>query len=199
MRPRAMPRRRTADGRRLAGRSARSRRRRLTELFYTSASGTCRYCGQRVSTVLGTLSGMESGKSQGGQPGHRTVRRRIPLLDRMEHEPTAPMPVTSGLSLYRRLCHPHARQITTEVGRILSLTNGGEQLMAAIGTRGRLRILLGSGPVVSTTCAMLREAHRRAARGTDVVVPSAPVQGRPPAALLAGLELMPSANVPFRG
>ena len=142
---------------------------------------------------------MESGRSQGGQPGHRTVRRRIPLLDRMEHEPTGPMPVTSGLSLYRRLCHPHARPITTQVGQILSLTNGGEQLMAAMGNRGRLRILLGSGPVVSTTCAMLEEAHRRAERGTDVVVAYAPAQGRPPAALLAGLELMPPAAAPFRG
>jgi hypothetical protein len=64
-------------------------------------------------TVLAMLSGMESGRSQGGQPGLRTVRRRIPLLDRMEHEPNAPMPVISGLSLYQRLCHPRARQITT--------------------------------------------------------------------------------------
>jgi two-component system sensor histidine kinase KdpD len=120
-------------------------------------------------------------------------------LDRMEHEPIAPMLVISGLARYQRLCRPHARQITTGVGQILSLTNGGEQLMTAMGTRGRLRILLGSGPGVSTTCAMFGEAHRRAERGTDVVVAYAPAQGRPPAALLAGLELMPPANVPFRG
>jgi two-component system sensor histidine kinase KdpD len=85
------------------------------------------------------------------------------------------------------------------VGQILSLTNGGEQLMAAMRTRGRLRILLGSGPGVSTTCAMLGEARRCAQRGTDVVVAYAPTQGRPPAALMAGLELMPPAHVPFRG
>ena len=71
--------------------------------------------------------------------------------------------------------------------------------MAAMGTRGRLRILLGSGPGASTTCAMFGEAHRRAERGTDVVLAYAPAQGRPPAALLAGLELMPPANAPFRG
>jgi hypothetical protein len=87
----------------------------------------------------------------------------------MEHEPIAPMLVISGLARYQRLCRPHARQVTTGVGQILSLTNGGEQLMAAMGTRGRLRILLGSGPGASTTCAMFGEAHRRAERGTDVV------------------------------
>ena len=120
-------------------------------------------------------------------------------MDRMEHEPTAPMPVISGLSLYQRLCHPHAHHSTTGVGQILSLTNGGEQRMAAMGTRGRLRILLGSGPGVSTTCAMLREAHRRAECGTDVIVAYAPAQGRPAAAVLADLELMPPANAPFSG
>jgi K+-sensing histidine kinase KdpD len=46
---------------------------------------------------------------------------------------------------------------------------------------------------------MLGEAHRRAERGTDVVVAYAPARGRSPAALLAGLELMPPAKVPFRG
>ena len=120
-------------------------------------------------------------------------------MDRMEHEPTAPMPVISGLSLYQRLCHSHARQITTGLGQILSLTNGGIQLMAAMGTRGRLRILLGSGPGVSTTCAMLGEAHRRAERGADVVVAYAPARGRTSAGLPVGLELMPPVNVPFRG
>ena len=39
-----------------------------------------------------------------------------------------------------------------------------------MGTRGELRIYLGAAPGVGKTYAMLCEAHRRAERGTDVVV-----------------------------
>ena len=67
-------------------------------------------------------------------------------------------------------------------------------------SRGRLRIYLGYAPGVGTTCAMLSEAHRRADHGTDVVVAYAAARGRPrTAALLAGLEVMPRAKVPFLG
>jgi two-component system sensor histidine kinase KdpD len=37
-------------------------------------------------------------------------------------------------------------------------------------TAGQLRIYLGAAPGVGKTFAMLGEAHRRADRGTDVVV-----------------------------
>src|ERR1700761_1560644 len=40
----------------------------------------------------------------------------------------------------------------------------------AVMARGRPRIYLGAAPGGGKTCAMLGEAHRRAARGTDVVV-----------------------------
>ena len=43
---------------------------------------------------------------------------------------------------------------------------------------GRLRIYLGYAPGAGTTCAMLSEGHRRAERGTDVVVASARTHGR---------------------
>ena len=37
-------------------------------------------------------------------------------------------------------------------------------------TRGRLRVYLGVAPGAGTTCALLREGHRRAEHGADVVV-----------------------------
>jgi two-component system sensor histidine kinase KdpD len=47
---------------------------------------------------------------------------------------------------------------------------------------------------------MLNEGHRRAERGTDVVVAFAETHGRPnTAALLDGLEIIPRAKVPYRG
>lgn len=55
--------------------------------------------------------------------------------------------------------------------------------------RGTLRVYLGAAPGVGKTYAMLAEAHRRAERGTDVVVALAEHHHRPrTAALLDGLE-----------
>jgi two-component system, OmpR family, sensor histidine kinase KdpD len=65
---------------------------------------------------------------------------------------------------------------------------------------GRLRIYLGYAPGAGTTCALLSEGHRRAEHGTDVVVAIAETHGRPHTeALLAGLEIVPPANVPYQG
>ena len=76
----------------------------------------------------------------------------------------------------------------------------GRSGRAAAATRGQLRIYLGSAPGAGTTCAMLSEAHRRAERGTDVVVADAKTRGRPrTAALLAGLEVISPAQARFRG
>jgi K+-sensing histidine kinase KdpD len=47
-----------------------------------------------------------------------------------------------------------------------------------MGTRGELRIYLGAAPGVGKTYAMLGEAHRRAGRGTVVVVGLAEPHGR---------------------
>jgi K+-sensing histidine kinase KdpD len=66
--------------------------------------------------------------------------------------------------------------------------------------RGRLRIYLGYAPGVGTTRALLSEGQRRAKHGTDMVVASAETHGRPPIEdLLAGLEVIPSAKVRYRG
>ena len=47
-----------------------------------------------------------------------------------------------------------------------------------MGERGALRIYLGAAPGVGKTYAMLGEAHRRLARGTDVVVGFVETYGR---------------------
>ncbi|MER5390461.1 sensor histidine kinase KdpD [Saccharopolyspora sp. NPDC002686] len=66
--------------------------------------------------------------------------------------------------------------------------------------RGELRIYLGAAPGVGKTYAMLNEAHRRAQRGTDVVVGFVEDHGRAnTAALLDGLEVVPRATVEHRG
>ncbi|MBU7600353.1 DUF4118 domain-containing protein [Streptomyces sp. P38-E01] len=58
--------------------------------------------------------------------------------------------------------------------------------------RGTLRVYLGAAPGVGKTHAMLSEGHRRAARGTDVVVGCVEAYGRPRTeAQLDGLEVLP--------
>src|SRR6185437_11899285 len=74
-----------------------------------------------------------------------------------------------------------------------------DELLARLGSdaaatvsagRGRLRVYLGMAPGVGKTYRMLEEAHRRAERGTDVVVGFVETHGRPlTAALLDGLEV----------
>ena len=67
-------------------------------------------------------------------------------------------------------------------------------------TRGRLSVYLGMAPGVGKTFAMLDEAHRRLARGTDVVVGVVETHGRPVTAeQLAGLEVVPPREVGHRG
>ena len=66
--------------------------------------------------------------------------------------------------------------------------------------RGRLRIYLGAAPGVGKTYAMLGEGHRRAERGTDVVVALVETHGRPnTASKLDGLELVPRRQIEHRG
>jgi two-component system sensor histidine kinase KdpD len=65
---------------------------------------------------------------------------------------------------------------------------------------GRLRIYLGYAPGTGTTSALFSEGHRRAEHGTDVVVAIAETHGWPHTeALLAGLEIIPPAKVPYQG
>ncbi|MET0494840.1 MAG: sensor histidine kinase KdpD [Actinoplanes sp.] len=67
-------------------------------------------------------------------------------------------------------------------------------------TRGELRIFLGAAPGVGKTYTMLEEAHRRAERGTDVVVALVETHGRRHTqAMLADLEAVPRRMVQYRG
>jgi len=66
--------------------------------------------------------------------------------------------------------------------------------------RGELRIYLGAAPGVGKTYTMLEEAHRRAERGTDVVVAFVETHGRKhTAAMLDDLEILPRKTVTYRG
>ena len=66
--------------------------------------------------------------------------------------------------------------------------------------RGQLRVYLGNAAGVGKTYAMLGEGHRRAERGTDVVVGFVETHGRKHTAdLIEGLEVVPRARLPYRG
>ncbi|MGZ4461187.1 MAG: DUF4118 domain-containing protein, partial [Nocardioidaceae bacterium] len=66
--------------------------------------------------------------------------------------------------------------------------------------RGRLRIYLGAAPGVGKTYAMLGEGHRRAERGTDVVVGLIEDHGRSLTRAMAdGLEVVPRREMTYRG
>jgi two-component system sensor histidine kinase KdpD len=73
-------------------------------------------------------------------------------------------------------------------------------MMDGVGTSGELRIYLGAAPGVGKTFAMLGEAHRRADRGTDVVIGLVEAHGRAKTeALLEGLEVLPRRELTHRG
>jgi two-component system, OmpR family, sensor histidine kinase KdpD len=66
--------------------------------------------------------------------------------------------------------------------------------------RGELRIYLGAAPGVGKTYTMLEEAHRRAERGTDVVVALVETHGRRhTAAMIGDLEVIPRRHLEYRG
>src|SRR5690242_12180658 len=66
--------------------------------------------------------------------------------------------------------------------------------------RGTLRIYLGAAPGVGKTYAMLGEAHRRLARGTDIVVGLVETHGRARTrAMIGELEVVPRRAVSYRG
>jgi two-component system sensor histidine kinase KdpD len=70
---------------------------------------------------------------------------------------------------------------------------------AAAAKRASLRIYLGAAPGVGKTYAMLSEGHRRAERGTRVVVASVETYGRPSTAeMLEGLEIVPPRRIVYR-
>ena len=66
--------------------------------------------------------------------------------------------------------------------------------------KGRLTVYFGAAPGVGKTYAMLDEAHRRGARGTDVVIGLAETHGRAGvAAQLEGLEIIPRHVLVYQG
>ncbi|MEV6630463.1 DUF4118 domain-containing protein [Actinoplanes sp. NPDC051470] len=66
--------------------------------------------------------------------------------------------------------------------------------------RGELRIFLGAAPGVGKTYTMLEEAHRRAERGTDVVVAFVETHGRKHTeAMIGDLPVLPRLAVTYRG
>ncbi|MEE4541263.1 ATP-binding protein [Streptomyces sp. V4-01] len=66
--------------------------------------------------------------------------------------------------------------------------------------RGRLKVFLGAAPGVGKTYRMLDEGHRRARRGTDVVVGYAECHARPHTEeMLHGLEQLPRSARTHRG
>jgi two-component system, OmpR family, sensor histidine kinase KdpD len=66
--------------------------------------------------------------------------------------------------------------------------------------RGELRIYLGAAPGVGKTYTMLEEAHRRAERGTDVVVGFVETHGRKHTENMIGeLEVIPRTKLRYRG
>jgi two-component system, OmpR family, sensor histidine kinase KdpD len=68
------------------------------------------------------------------------------------------------------------------------------------GSRGQLRIYLGSAAGVGKTFALLNEGHRRRERGTDVVVAYVEAHGRPHTVEQIGdLAVIPRASLPYRG
>jgi two-component system sensor histidine kinase KdpD len=66
--------------------------------------------------------------------------------------------------------------------------------------RGKLRVYLGAAPGVGKTYAMLGEGHRRAERGTDVVIGFVESHGRAHTTEMAeGLEVVPRRAMTYRG
>jgi two-component system sensor histidine kinase KdpD len=66
--------------------------------------------------------------------------------------------------------------------------------------RGRLKVWLGAAPGVGKTFAMLSQAHRLRAAGTDVVLGLVETHGRAETQRLAnGLEALPRRTVDYRG
>ncbi len=88
------------------------------------------------------------------------------------------------------------RQQRPDPDDLLSRVQAGERQRA----RGKLKVFFGYAAGVGKTYAMLEAARQRQAEGVDVVAAYVETHGRPETgALLAGLELLPRAQVEYRG
>ena len=80
------------------------------------------------------------------------------------------------------------------------LANARSDSVPSEPSRGRLKVFLGATPGAGKTFAMLREAHLLAAHGHDLVVGYVETYNRPRTVeLMAGLEVVPRIQVPYRG
>ena len=88
----------------------------------------------------------------------------------------------------------------TDTGDTPSSSSDSDFEVRREGERGRLRVYLGSVAGSGKTYAMLQEGQRRKSRGTDVVIGYVETHHRPQTeAQLAGLEIIPRAQVEYRG
>src|SRR4030081_102113 len=82
----------------------------------------------------------------------------------------------------------------------VNVAPSGATIALAARTRGRLKVYLGATPGAGKTFSMLREARERRQRGEDVTIAYVETYGRARTEeLLAGLELIPRKQVPYRG
>ncbi|WP_091051277.1 DUF4118 domain-containing protein [Nocardioides sp. YR527] len=80
------------------------------------------------------------------------------------------------------------------------MSNDHRAEQPAVPRRGRLTVYLGAAPGVGKTYAMLGEAKRRVARGTDVVIGLVETHQRVHTGeMLDGLELVPRREIGYRG
>jgi len=79
-------------------------------------------------------------------------------------------------------------------------SSGQTQAAPAEQRRGHLKVYLGATPGAGKTYAMLGEAHRLVRHGHDVAVAFVETYNRPRTVdLVAGLEVVPRVEVPYRG
>ena len=98
-----------------------------------------------------------------------------------------------GRARIARVSRPDGRPTAEEMLDRVRRQAGG-------GARGRHRIYLGIAPGVGKTFTALEELHRRAKRGTDVVIGFLETHGRQKTAELAnGLEVVPRKRIPYKG
>ncbi len=83
---------------------------------------------------------------------------------------------------------------------LLARINDQNDTLYHADARGDLRLYLGAAPGVGKTYAMLAEAHRLKAQGTDVVVGFVETHARPQTdAMVTGLEIIPRQQIVYRG
>lgn len=80
------------------------------------------------------------------------------------------------------------------------MTDGDRSSRQPCGKRGQHKVILGYAPGVGKTYTMLGEAHRRVARGEDVVIGIVETHGRAETARMTdGLEQIPRKVIDYRG